>query len=465
MALENRILIVCDDSLETDLLRELLLEIEAEHVDWIGSLDTSLTSLVKLSYSCAILDTKQRIEVLEKIRRVNPMMSVVVISSEPSVEEAVEAIQKGAAHYFRRPFNPQSLQLVVKKTLSKKGQTLDNSDSAKFLRLFQVCHALSVCDEPTHFVRLISQYLSSELHSPIVRVFEQLTEESMPEKFIFEGSDESNQPDEQRVLDDLLNVTLEVLKPFSQFEKGQVQKTINKGLLTPALFVCRFKMGTQKYLSFVVLSPEMAELGDEFELRVRMLKSQVEAAGEVFEKLSGFKSLVWIDEVTGLNNTRYLDRILDREIENYAVKQQSFSVLFVDIDHFKKVNDQHGHRIGTELLKKLAEKLKKSLRESDLVFRYGGDEFIAILPQSDISSSFGAAERIRRMVEETIFEAEGGLRLKITVSIGVSVFGLHALSKNEILEAADKAMYGAKITSRNSVVVSGTEAPMGLTLQ
>jgi diguanylate cyclase (GGDEF)-like protein len=117
------------------------------------------------------------------------------------------------------------------------------------------------------------------------------------------------------------------------------------------------------------------------------------------------------------------------------------------------VNDQHGHLVGTKLLNELGKHLKRMVRGKDTVFRYGGDEFVAILSQSDLATAQMVAERIRQSVEEKEFDVREDLRVKFTVSIGVALYPDHAQTKKEVIEMADHAMFTAKRASRNRVFV------------
>jgi diguanylate cyclase (GGDEF)-like protein len=150
---------------------------------------------------------------------------------------------------------------------------------------------------------------------------------------------------------------------------------------------------------------------------------------------------------------------LDREIAQSKSNGKSFAVLFIDADRFKGINDNHGHLVGTKLLNELGEHFKRFVREKDTVFRYGGDEFVAVLSSCDLPTARLVAERIRESVEKHAFLSDEGLNLHFTVSIGVAIFPEHANSKKEIIDAADHAMYDAKKTTRNSVTIAGMPKP------
>lgn len=171
-------------------------------------------------------------------------------------------------------------------------------------------------------------------------------------------------------------------------------------------------------------------------------------------QLSEAKGLAFIDDVTQLFNQRYLHLVLDKEIRRAERAKTPFSALFIDIDHFKNVNDSSGHLVGSKLLCQLSQILRQNIRIIDYGFRYGGDEFILLLIGIDKTVAHQVGERIRSQVENTIFAVDGD-RVRLTLSIGVASFPEHAKSKEEIIKMADEAMYEGKNKSRNIVHVAG----------
>lgn len=161
----------------------------------------------------------------------------------------------------------------------------------------------------------------------------------------------------------------------------------------------------------------------------------------------------YIDEVTGLHNQRYLPMALDHEIQRTKRENTKFTLLFLDIDYFKMVNDGRGHWVGSKLLLELGKILKTQVRACDYVFRYGGDEFIVILGNADSASAKIAAERIRKAIETHSFQVEGH-SLNLTVSIGLAAFPEHAQSAVGLIKLADEAMYNGKRKSRNIVFIA-----------
>lgn len=167
-------------------------------------------------------------------------------------------------------------------------------------------------------------------------------------------------------------------------------------------------------------------------------------------------SMALTDSLTGLYNRRYLEVHLEKLIDKNQESRKSLAVVMIDIDHFKAVNDTHGHNVGDEILKTFAERLKDKLRSFDLVARLGGEEFVAILPDVSEARAHMVAERLRRAIGEVPFPCavEGGA-LSITASLGGTLIKHGTHSIQEVLERADKCLYTAKDSGRNCTVFEG----------
>ena len=201
-------------------------------------------------------------------------------------------------------------------------------------------------------------------------------------------------------------------------------------------------------------------------------KRQIEVESSVFKYLmkfnqNAFKSiqkwklvnqnsrLAHIDDVTGLYNQRKLQKDLDTQIEIYKKCGEGFAILFMDVDHFKEVNDGHGHLIGSRLLAKLAIILKQVLRESDLVYRYGGDEFVMIVPNANTEDGRVIGERLLTGIINSVFTIHEHKEFKISVSIGIASYPHDAKTRDDVLGIADQMMYYAKARGRGRVCYAG----------
>ena len=160
------------------------------------------------------------------------------------------------------------------------------------------------------------------------------------------------------------------------------------------------------------------------------------------------------DDCTSLFNARHLNFILETEIYRSQRYNFEFSLLFIDLDHFKTVNDTHGHVMGSKLLAEIGEVLKTKCRLIDMAFRYGGDEFVIVLPQTSKENATGVARRVHQTIGETTWLAGEGLNTRITASVGVASYPSDSKTKVGILHLADEAMYLVKNTTRNGVAVA-----------
>ncbi len=162
------------------------------------------------------------------------------------------------------------------------------------------------------------------------------------------------------------------------------------------------------------------------------------------------------DPLTGLANRRHLMAELEREVKRSERLERKFSVVMLDVDHFKKFNDTYGHPAGDEVLKRLAAILHGLVREVDTAARYGGEEFLVVLPETPASEAQRVAERIRvRLAEEKFKPSGGSAGAGVTVSIGLAEFPADGKTPEVVIEAADQALYRAKEGGRNRVIVAG----------
>ena len=160
------------------------------------------------------------------------------------------------------------------------------------------------------------------------------------------------------------------------------------------------------------------------------------------------------DDCTTLYNVRHLNFVLDTEIYRSNRYDYEFSLIFMDLDHFKQVNDTYGHLRGSKLLREIAEPLRANLRLVDFAFRYGGDEFVVLLPQTGREGASIVARRIYQRLNEARFLTDEGLSLQVTSSIGLASYPSDAKTKAELIRLSDEAMYLVKNTCRNNVAVA-----------
>ncbi|RYG81829.1 MAG: diguanylate cyclase, partial [Alphaproteobacteria bacterium] len=163
-------------------------------------------------------------------------------------------------------------------------------------------------------------------------------------------------------------------------------------------------------------------------------------------------ALAVTDELTGLYNRRYFDRHLSLMLDKAREQDRDMAVMLIDMDFFKSVNDNHGHDIGDAVLKEFAVRLRRNIRGVDLACRFGGEEFVVLMPDTDYQQAQQVAERVRTAVAERPFDTAARQSLSVTVSVGVALNESAADTPEMILKRADVALYRAKREGRNRVV-------------
>ena len=166
------------------------------------------------------------------------------------------------------------------------------------------------------------------------------------------------------------------------------------------------------------------------------------------------QELTITDDCTGLFNARHLHKTLETEVYRSARFGYQFSVIFIDLDHFKAVNDTHGHLVGSRLLAEVGYLIKAQLRLIDFAFRYGGDEFVVLLPQTSKDQAVVVAKRLQDSLRAGTFCTEQGLNLTVRASMGLATFPNDAQTPHDIIRQADEMMYVVKNTTRDNIGIA-----------
>lgn len=255
----------------------------------------------------------------------------------------------------------------------------------------------------------------------------------------------------------------EKLLPCSHLISGRVQP-----------YICVPLMAHGELLGILHLWPAPAWGDDIFEGENRPFpEATVQLARRVGEHLSlalanlelreNLRQQAIRDPLTGLFNRRYLELTLERELSRVRRQNQPLAVIMADVDHFKRFNDTYGHEAGDVLLKTVGQFLQSHVRQEDIPCRFGGEEFVLVLPGTSLETAVQRAEELRQGVEKLRVVAQGQALGPITLSLGVAVFPFHGGSPEALLNAADMALYQAKKTGRNRVVAAEpvvSEAPI-----
>lgn len=216
----------------------------------------------------------------------------------------------------------------------------------------------------------------------------------------------------------------------------------------------------QERVGGMILMSRKPAFFEDFESRfVELLGHQVSIAIENAKIHRSVEEMAITDGLTGLYNHRYFKQGVEQEFKRVERYKESFSLIMVDVDFFKRVNDQYGHPAGDELLRQMSALLRDQLREVDLIARYGGEEFVLLLPRANRRNAYQLAERLRKEVERRRFpiqsataDSPNGVGLHVTVSLGIATYPGDASNAAEMIARADRALYAAKEGGRNRTV-------------
>jgi len=211
----------------------------------------------------------------------------------------------------------------------------------------------------------------------------------------------------------------------------------------------RGRKGTQGVIE--IYNPRTEQMTDYTIAFLHILADHAAIAIENAHDVKRIQQLTITDDTTGLFNVRHLYDVLSRELERCNRLRLPLSLAFLDLDHFKLVNDAHGHLVGSELLSSVGHRLQKLSRKQDCCFRYGGDEFVILMPETDSDSAFVQATTVARSLIETPFSMKAGLSLRVSASVGVATAPSDGATVHSIIGAADSRMYMVKGNGRGTV--------------
>jgi diguanylate cyclase (GGDEF)-like protein len=268
----------------------------------------------------------------------------------------------------------------------------------------------------------------------------------------------------------LKNIRLKVGEGIAGYVAKNGQRLVVPDVMTDPRFAKRIdemtKWETRSIVCFPVQSRlrvlgviqlvnvDMEHFGDQEIFFLQSLCDYAAIAIENARAVEKIQELTITDDCTGLYNARHLYKTLETEVYRSSRFGYEFTVVFIDLDHFKQVNDTHGHLVGSRLLAEIGNALKAHCRLIDFAFRYGGDEFVILLPQTSKDNALNVARRLHKLIRETLWLDPEGLSIHLTPSLGVASYPTDSRTKEGLLHLADEAMYLVKNTNRDSVAAA-----------
>jgi diguanylate cyclase (GGDEF)-like protein len=446
-----RVVAVDDDRLLRELVRDAIGE--RARVEGCENAELALAALAREPADLVVSDLSMPglsgIELLELIRRDHPGTDFVLLTGHASAESAVGALRMGAADYLVKPIRAEELGLVVDRVLARRRLLAENERLRDELRAVDSCRTLMGCLEPGEVyavtLDLLLATLSCERGVALFRRPAVPTSDGVA----FRGFGESEVRRLRSVLVSDKPFDLETYDSLMLVSEGELHDGLRElGISCGSTLVVPIR-GRETEVGVIWLFVGEKSPDEGLLERTRLVAGHAELALHNAERYHHAKERAFVDDVTEVYNARFLLQATEHEIQRAERYERELSVLFLDLDRFKLVNDRYGHLAGSEVLRRLSRVLQDCVRQVDTLARYGGDEFTVLLADTGGEEGMVIAERIRRTVEETVFEGGRGTPIRLTISIGVATYPQHAAERDGLLDAADKAMYRAKSLGRN----------------
>jgi two-component system, cell cycle response regulator len=453
----ERILVVEDDRFFREMFYHLLRG-EGYKVDTAPSSGEALVLLNKHNYQLVITDLvmpdMDGLDLLSRVKQLNPDIDVILVTGNANIETAVNALKNGARDYLIKPINHDEFKHSVSLCFEQKRLLNENIELKSLVHLFQVGQTISNCLDLERLNTLIVDSLTKEVGSRRALGLFLDSESGLALSEIRGFSEQDGERLVEIMLPDCMRyegTTCDFKRLDNFFSPELIPGDSPQAELKEVLIVFIRSKTTVQGVVLLFNNPDASLQSNINYKNLNFILDQSSLAFENATRYATAKNLLYIDELTGLFNYRYLDIALEREIKRAERYGSSVTVIFIDLDLFKGVNDTHGHLVGSSVLKEVGKLLKMSVREVDLVIRYGGDEYTIILVETGTSGAAIVAERIRAKIESHRFLVDQGYDISLTVCLGYASYPEDMKSKHELLDAADQAMYRGKSSGRNMV--------------
>lgn len=397
-----------------------------------------------LVLSDVVMPGRSGIDVLRFAKGLPSSPDVVMVTGYASLDSAIESLKNGARDYLVKPFNPEELKHLIATCLEQRRLLAENAHLKRQINLFQTGQTLSSLIDLECLIPQSLEALMRELGSDSGFSFTLADDMAT----YLTGLKKIHADHAKQLIELLLPEFFQsrgVVQPTAQCAEGlhSLNKSCEQTWMLPLRDGDELKGG--------ILISDAACHDTDFSLAdLRYLSDQIALGFANASRYRDAQQLMYSDDLTGLYNHRYLQIALDQEImrsQRYGLK---FSLLFMDLDRFKEINDRHGHLAGSAALKETGRLMRGCVRDVDTLFRFGGDEFAALLIETDRRAARVVAERIRELIEKHVFLKDDNTPSQVTVSIGISTFPDDATNQERLLGLADQAMYAGK-ESRNSI--------------
>jgi two-component system cell cycle response regulator len=393
-------------------------------------------------------------EVCERLKA-NPKTAhipVVMVTALDQQEDRVRGLKAGADDFLTKPVNDLQLMARVKSLVRLKMLSDElrlRAETARNIGLDDSRYSISAhLDEPASVLLVDGRANSQERISRALKPIADVVVRSDPQAAVFEAAEGNF----DMILVNSNFDDYDPLRLCSQFRSLERSRFIPILLVVDQggepMVVRALELGVNDY----ILRPVEA---NELLLRCLTQIRRKRFNDQLRDSVQQTIELAVTDGLTGLNNRRYLDKHMKLLYERAIARERPLSLCITDIDRFKSVNDTYGHDAGDEVLREFAARIRSTVRGADLACRFGGEEFVVVMPDTSPETAAAVAERLRMVIESQPFRLrQAGISLTITASLGISSTEWGAQSPEQLLKQADRALYEAKHGGRNRVVAA-----------
>ena len=464
-----RILVVDDEPVNIQVLKNLLSVRNYSVTRAYNGAEALELVVGKDSFDLILLDVMMpRMSGYEVCRHLRERYSlfelpILMLTAKNQIQDIVLGFQSGANDYVQKPFDKDELIARVRTLLSLKRavttaiETEKQFENEKQKRMFEetlrevtraITSTLDLKEVLGKILEAMAQFINFDKSAVLL---------SEDDDFVIKannGYDAATLAEGTAIdaaQDELIGRIVQKREPvIGEKMETRFLEGAGDGVLAGIPIIYQGNL-----LGIIVLNCKTGNISDELTFTLAGQAGIAIQNARLFERIN---AMATTDGLTGLNNRRHFFDLAEREFVRYKRYGAPLSVFMIDVDHFKRINDVHGHAVGDQVLMHLAKKLKGLVRDSDIVGRYGGEEFAVILPETKLDTAAGIAERVRKAIENDAVRAEEIEDLKYTLSLGVSTFTRDVRSVAAVFKAADEALYEAKSLGRNRIAVKEVEA-------
>jgi diguanylate cyclase (GGDEF)-like protein len=457
---------------DTDRLRlaTLARNLQDLGLEWIAvtAPDKVKPQIGKTQFDLIILD-ESATELIRPLRKLDPGVPIIIVVDGDTTLDFERLFFEGVEGIISRPYRLDFFKQIVDKALAQRKHTLLHLKTVASLQqkvreletLNEIVQAISSSLQPREILDIIMEKTAELIKA---EGWSLLLLDQEKQELVFEAAaGEAG----KKLLGMRLRVGQGVAGWVAHYGQSIIVPDVTKDP--------RFYAGVDKKTKFVTKSILCVPMKSRDKI-IGVVEVVNKIGGEPFttDDLDIFENLVahitialhnatlyrkmeeasLIDDLTQLYNNRYCKEYLDRYLNKRKDSPAPLSLIFMDIDYFKLVDDNFGHLVGSETLRYVGERIRKTVRTCDVVVRYGGDEYIIILPNTDKSTAAVIAERVRKEIKREPFYAFGNKKFSITITSGIATYPDDAKTRDDLIGAADKAMYEGKLSGRDKVVLA-----------